>query len=49
MLTWDRLIDILLLFDFRIACFHDQNKSGFFEGPAFNQPIGAIYKIFKNL
>jgi len=22
-----------------LACLHDQNKSGFFEGPAFIQPI----------
>jgi len=25
-----------------IACLHDQNKSGFFEGPAFIQPIRSI-------
>jgi len=25
-----------------IACLHDQHKSGFFEGPAFIQPIKAI-------
>jgi len=24
------------------ACLHDQNKSGFFGGPAFIQPIRAI-------
>jgi len=32
-----------------IVCLHDQNKSGFFEGPAFNQPIKAIYNLFKEL
>jgi len=32
-----------------IACLHDQNKSGFFVGPAFNLSIRAIYKEFKNL
>jgi len=32
-----------------VACLHEQNKSGFFEGPAFNQPIRAIYQVFKNL
>jgi len=26
---------------------HDQNKSGFFGGPAFIQPIRAILKVFK--
>jgi len=25
-----------------IACLHEQNKSGFFTGPAFIQPIRAI-------
>jgi len=25
-----------------IACLHDKNKSGFFGGPAFIQPIRAI-------
>jgi len=25
-----------------LACLHDQNKSGFFGGPAFIQPIRAI-------
>jgi len=32
-----------------IACLQDQNKSGFFERPAFIQPIRAISKVFKNL
>jgi len=32
-----------------LASLHDQNKSGFFEGPAFNQPIRAIYNLFKEL
>jgi len=26
---------------------HDQNKSGFFGGPAFIQPVRAIWKVFK--
>jgi len=26
-----------------LACLHDQNKSGFFGGPAFIQPIRAIW------
>jgi len=26
----------------QLACLHDQSKSGFFRGPAFIQPIGAI-------
>jgi len=26
-----------------LACLHDQNKSGFFGGPAFFQPIRAIF------
>jgi len=30
-----------------IACLHDQNKSGFYGGPAFIQPIRAIWKVFK--
>jgi len=25
-----------------IVCLHDQNKSGFFGGPAFSQPIRAF-------
>jgi len=25
-----------------LACLHDQNKSGFFGGPAFFQPIRAL-------
>jgi len=28
-------------------CLHDQNKSGFFGGPAFIQPHTAIWKVFK--
>jgi len=28
-----------------IACLHDQNKSGYFGGPAFIQPIRAILKV----
>jgi len=32
-----------------IACLHDQNRSGFFGGPAFIQPNRTICKIFKNL
>jgi len=31
------------------TCLHDQNYSGFFEGPAFIQPIRAIEKVFKKL
>jgi len=30
---------------FKLACLHDQNKSGFFGRPAFIQPI----KVFENL
>jgi len=30
-----------------MACLHDRNKSGFFGGPAFIQPIRAIWKVFK--
>jgi len=25
-----------------IACLHDENKNGFYGGPALNQPIRAI-------
>jgi len=35
--------------NFYIACLHDQNKSGFFGGPAFIQPIRTICKVFKKL
>jgi len=31
-----------------IACLHDQNKSGFFGGPAFIQPIRVIGKVSKS-
>jgi len=31
-----------------IACLHDQNKNGFFGGPAFIQPIRTFWKVFKN-
>jgi len=27
---------------YRLACLHDQSKNGFFEGPAFFQPISAF-------
>jgi len=37
------------IFGILLACLHDQNKSGFFEGLAFNQPIRAILKLFKKL
>jgi len=30
-----------------VACLHDQNKSGFFRGPAFFQPITALWILFK--
>jgi len=30
-----------------LACLHDQNKSGFFGGPTFIQPIREIWKFFK--
>jgi len=30
-----------------LACLNNQNKSGFFEGPAFIQPIIAIWKVKK--
>jgi len=36
-------------FNLIIACLHDQNKSGIFGGPAFNQPIRVIYKVLENL
>jgi len=29
----------------QLACLHDQNKGGFFGGPAFIQPIRAIEKV----
>jgi len=32
-----------------LACLHDQNKSGFFGGPAFIQPIRAICSFLKAL
>jgi len=32
-----------------LACLHDQNKSGFFEGPPSNLPIRPIEKVFKNI
>jgi len=47
------LIDFILLFlksglqRALIACLHDQTKSGFCGGPAFIQPIRAIWKVFK--
>jgi len=28
-----------------LACLHDQNKSGFFGGPDFIQPIRVIEKV----
>jgi len=28
-------------------CLHDQNKSGYFRGPAFIQPIRTSWKVFK--
>jgi len=30
-----------------LACLHDQNKSGFYGGPAFIRPIRAIWKVIK--
>jgi len=33
----------------QLACLNDQNKSGFFGGPAFIQPIRAIEKVLKKL
>jgi len=35
------------MFSKQLACLHDQNRSGFFGGPAFIQPIRAIWKVFK--
>jgi len=32
-----------------LACLRDQNRSGFFEGPAFFQPIRAFWKLLKLL
>jgi len=32
--------------DSKIACLHDQNKSGFYGGSAFIQPIRAMRKVF---
>jgi len=42
-------VDFTKLFFFLpfLACLHDQNKNGFFRGPAFIQPIRAICKVFK--
>jgi len=37
------------LFSLFTACLHDQNKSGFFGGPAFFQPIRAFRKFLKLL
>jgi len=37
LLRWEILYELALL-----VCLHDQNKSGFFGGPAFIQPIRAI-------
>jgi len=34
-----KTIPILESFTLHIACLHDQNKSGLFEGPVFIQPI----------
>jgi len=34
--------DKILNSSLNIACLHDQNKNGFFGGPAFIQPIRAI-------
>jgi len=31
----------------QLACLHDQNKSGFFGGPAFFQPIRVFWKLFQ--
>jgi len=31
----------------QLACSHDQNKSGFFGGPTFFQPIRAFWKSFQ--
>jgi len=31
-----------------LTCLHDQNKSGFFGGPAFIKPIRAIWKFSKS-
>jgi len=35
--------------DLLVACLHDQNKSGFFGGPAFFHPIRAFWKLFRLL
>jgi len=33
----------------QLACLHVQSKSGFFGGPAFFQPIRALWKLFRLL
>jgi len=45
-IIFDRLKSLLFR-GWLLACFHGQNKSGFFGGPAFIQPIRAIWKVFK--
>jgi len=42
MLTFRTLSDLR---EELIACLHDQNKSGFFGGPAFFQPFRAFRKL----
>jgi len=37
----------LLFYDI-LACLHDQNKSGFFEGPAFSSQSKQLKKYSKN-
>jgi len=46
---WGKSRTLLLFLSSLLACLHDQNKSGFFEGRTFNQPIRAIYNLFKEL
>jgi len=39
---WPRSTKARFLILAYVACVHDQNKSGFFGGPAFIQPIRAV-------
>jgi len=41
------LLVLLQIYNSLLVFLHDQNKSGFFGGPVFFQPIRAIWKVFK--
>jgi len=48
-LTLDPIGVRTLLYCTFIPCLHDQNKSGFFRGPVFFQPIRALWRLSKLL